>query len=327
MTREGAILNGQILPVALCGLLAACDAWAQPYPAKPVRIVVGFPAGAAADIAARVIGVKLAEALGQQVIVDNRPGAGSSIGAELVAKSPPDGYTLFVATAANAINAGLYARLPFDLARDFTPIVLVTAVPNILVVHPSLPVRSVKDLIALAKSRPGQLNYASSGPGTVVHLSAELFSAMAGVKMTHIPYKGSPPAVTDVIAGQCALIFSPSSTVLPHMGSGRLRALAVTTASRLAMLPDVPTVAESGLPGFETSIWFGFVGPARTPEAVVARLNADTLKVLALPDVRQQLAAQTIEVLGGTPAGFAAYIREEIAKWARVIKLSGAKAE
>ena len=308
-------------------LLAAITASAQRYPAKPVRVIVGFPPGSAADITARIIGVKLGEALGQQMIIDNRPGAGSNIAAELAAKSPPDGYTLFLGTAANAINASLYTRLPFDFVRDFTPVVLVTAVPNILVVHPSVPARSVKELIALVRNRPGQLNYASSGTGTLPHLSAELFGAMIGAKLTHIPYKGSPQAVTDLIAGQVALMFSPSSTVLPHVGSGRLRALAVTTASRLPSLPDLPTVAESGLRGYETIIWFGFMAPSRTPQAVVASLNSEIVKVLALPDIRQQFAAQTIEVLGGTPEQFATYIREEIAKWAKVIKLSGATAE
>ena len=308
-------------------LLAAITASAQRYPAKPVRVIVGFPPGSAADITARIIGVKLGEALGQQMIIDNRPGAGSNIAAELAAKSPPDGYTLFLGTAANAINASLYTRLPFDFVRDFTPVVLVTAVPNILVVHPSVPARSVKELIALVRNRPGQLNYASSGTGTLPHLSAELFGAMIGAKLTHIPYKGSPQAVTDLIAGQVALMFSPSSTVLPHVGSGRLRALAVTTPSRLPSLPDLPTIAESGLRGYETIIWFGFMAPSRTPQAVVASLNSEIVKVLALPDVRQQFAAQTIEVLGGTPEQFATYIREEIAKWAKVIKLSGAKAE
>jgi len=297
------------------------------YPAKPIRVIVGFPPGSGADITARVIGAKAGEALAQQVIVDNRPGAASNIAAELSAKAPPDGYTLFIGTVANTINATLYPKLPFDFARDFAPVALTTAAPNVLVVHPSVPAKSVKELVALAKSRPGQLNFASSGTGTAPHLSGELFKALAGVNLVHIPYKGSPPAVTDLMAGEVALMFSPSSTVLPHVKSGRLRALAVTTASRLPSLPDLPTVAESGLKGYETITWFGFVAPAKTPPAVVTRLNAEIVKVLALPDVRNQFGIQGIEVLGGTPEQFASTIRDEIAKWAKVIRLSGAKAE
>ena len=297
------------------------------YPTKPVRVIVGFPPGSGADITARVIGAKLGDALGQQVVVDNRPGAASNIAAELAAKAPADGYTLFIGTVANTINATLYPRLPFDFAQDFAPVALTTAAPNVLVVHTSVPAKSVKELIALAKGRPGQLNYASAGTGTAPHLSGELFNAMAGVRMVHIPYKGSPPAVTDLLAGEVALMFSPSSTVLPHVKTGRLRALAVTTAARLPSLPELPTVAESGLKGYETITWFGFVAPAKTPQAIVARLNAEIVKVLALPDVRNQFAIQGIEVIGGTPEQFASYIRDEIAKWARAIKLSGAKAE
>ena len=308
-------------------LWAASGATAQPYPAKSIRVIAGFPPGSGADITARVIGARLSEALGQQVVVENRPGAGSNIAAEIAAKSTADGYTLFIGTVANTINATLYAKLPFDFARDFAPVALTTAAPNVLVVHPSVPAKSVKDLIALAKSRPGQLNYASAGTGTAPHLSGELFNAMAGVRMVHIPYKGSPPAVTDLLAGEVALMFSPSSTVLPHVKTGRLRALAVTTAARLPSLPELPTVAESGLKGYETITWFGFVAPARTPPAVITRLNAEIVKVLALPEVRNLFASQGIETLGGTPDRFASYIRDEIAKWAEAIRLSGAKAE
>ena len=297
------------------------------YPAKSIRVIVGFPPGSGADITARVIGAKAGEALAQQVIVDNRPGAASNIAAELAAKTPADGYTLFIGTVANTINATLYPRLPFDFARDFAPVVLTTAAPNVLVVHTSVPAKSVKELIALAKIRPGQLNYASAGTGTAPHLSGELFNAMAGIRMVHIPYKGSPPAVTDLLAGEVALMFSPSSTVLPHVKSGRLRALAVTTATRLPSLPNLPTVAESGLKGYETITWFGFVAPAKTPPAIVTRLNTEIVKVLALPEVRNPFAIQGIEVIGGTPEQFASYIRDEITKWAKVIRLSGAKAD
>jgi len=308
-------------------LCAVPGATAQSYPVKSIRVISGFPPGSGADITARVIGARLGEALGQQVVVDNRPGAGSNIAAEIAAKSPADGYTLFIGTVANTINATLYAKLPFDFARDFAPVALTTAAPNVLVVHPSVPAKSDKELIALAKSRPGQLNFASAGTGTAPHLSGELFNAMAGVRMVHIPYKGSPPAVTDLLAGEVALMFSPSSTVLPHVKTGRLRALAVTTATRLPSLPELPTVAESGLKGYETITWFGFVAPARTPPAVVTRLNGEIVKVLALPEVRSPFAIQGIEVIGGTPEQFASYIRDEITKWAKVIRLSGAKAD
>jgi tripartite-type tricarboxylate transporter receptor subunit TctC len=329
-------MNRLIYMAAVAAMLcAATSALAQiasagsgaAYPARSIRVIVGFPPGSGADITARVIGAKAGEALAQQVIVDNRPGAASNIAAELAAKSPADGYTLFIGTVANTINATLYPRLPFDFARDFAPVALTTAAPNVLVVHTSVPAKSVKELIALAKIRPGQLNYASAGTGTAPHLSGELFNAMAGVRMVHIPYKGSPPAVTDLLAGEVALMFSPSSTVLPHVKTGRLRALAVTTAARLPSLPELPTVAESGLKGYETITWFGFVAPAKTPQAIVARLNAEIVKVLALPDVRNQFAIQGIEVIGGTPEQFASYIRDEITKWAKVIRLSGAKAD
>jgi tripartite-type tricarboxylate transporter receptor subunit TctC len=321
-------MRNAISAVALAAVLcAALGAYAQAYPARAIRVLAGFPPGSGADITARVIGVKLGEGLGQQIIVDNRPGAASNIAADLAAKSPADGYTLFIGTVANTINATLYSKLPFDFARDFAPIALTTAAPNVLVVHPSVPARSVAELVALAKARPGQLNYASAGTGTAPHLSAELFNSMAGVKMVHVPYKGSPPAVTDLISGEVALMFSPASTVVHHVKSGRLRGLAVTTTSRLPSLAELPTIAESGLEGYETITWFGFVAPAKTPQPIVTRLNAEIAKVLALPAVRQQFAVQGIETLGGTPEQFATYIREEIAKWARVIKLSGARAD
>ncbi len=324
-------------PPAICHLAAflgvTCSGGAlaqaptAAYPAKPVRIIAGFPPGSGADITARVIGQKLGEALGQQFLVDNRMGAGSNIAAELAAKAPPDGYTVFLGTVANTINATLYARLPFDFARDFAPVALATSAPNILVVHPSVPARSVAELIKLAKARPGQLNYASSGTGTAPHLSSEMFKSMAGINLVHIPYKGSPQAVTDLLGGQVALMFSPASTVLPQVKSGRLRALAVTTSARMTSLPELPTVAESGLPGFETVTWFGFLVPAATPREIVSKLNAEIVKVLAQPETRQQFAAQGIDVLGGTPEQFAAYIGAEIAKWTRVIRESGTRAE
>ena len=306
-------------------VLSSCPyvASAQTYPAKPVRVLVGFPPGSAVDITARTVGARITDTLGQPFIVESRPGASSNIATEVAAKAPPDGYTLFLATIANTINATLYPKLPFDFVRDFAPLILTAATPNLLAVHPSLPVRSVAELIALAKKRPGQLNYASSGAGSSPHLSAELFKSMTGVKMTHIPYKGSPLAVADLVAGEVALMFSPTSTVLPHVQVGRLRALGISTSSRLASLPDLPTIAEAGLPGYETITWFGFVAPAGTPAPVIARLNSDILKVLQSTDVRRTFAAQGIEALGGTPEQFAAYIRDEIAKWAKVIRTAG----
>ena len=315
------------LLIAVLGIPLLAVAQTPGYPVKPVRIISGFPPGSGADITARVIGQKLGEIYGQQILVDNRLGAGSNIAAELAAKAAPDGYTVFIGTVANTINATLYAKLPFDFVRDFAPVALTTSAPNILVVHPSVPAHSVAELIKLAKARPGQLNYGSAGTGTAPHLSAEMFRSMAGISLVHIPYKGSPLAVTDLIGGQVALMFSPASSVLAQVKSGRLRALAVTTAARLPTLPELPTVAESGLPGYETVTWFGFVVPAATPRDIVGRLNADTVKVLAQPEVRQQFATQGIDVLGGTPEQFAAYIRNEIVKWARVIKESGARAE
>jgi tripartite-type tricarboxylate transporter receptor subunit TctC len=311
----------------LTAFFCASFAYTQSFPAKPIRVLVGFPPGSAADITARTVGAKVANPLGQQMIVESRPGASSNIATEIVAKAPPDGYTLFLATIANTINATLYPKLPFDFVRDFTPVILTAATPNLLAVHPSVPVRSVAELVALAKKRPGRLNYASSGAGSSPHLSAELFKSMTGINMTHIPYKGSPPAVADLVAGEVALMFSPTSTVLPHVQSGRLRALGISTLTRLASLPDLPTIAESGLPGYETITWFGFVAPAGTPAQIVARLNGEILKVLHSPDVRRQFATQGIEVLGGTPEQFAAYIRDEITKWAKVIRAAGMRIE
>ena len=316
---------GRVCGAIVLVVLSTCAyvSSAQTYPAKPVRVLVGFPPGSAVDITARTVGARIVDTLGQPFIVESRPGASSNIATEVAAKASPDGYTLFLATIANTINATLYPRLPFDFVRDFAPLILTAATPNLLAVHPSVPARSVAELIALAKKHPGQLNYASSGAGSSPHLSAELFKSMTGVTMTHIPYKGSPPAVADLLAGEVALMFSPTSTVLPHVQVGRLRALGISTSSRLASLPDLPTIAEAGLPGYETITWFGFVAPAGTPAPVIARLNSDILKVLQSTDVRRTFAAQGIEALGGTPEQFAAYIRDEIAKWAKVIRTAG----
>ena len=316
--------------IAIAVVLAAgaSTAGAADFPDKAVRFVVGFTPGGPSDIVARLLGQKLAEAWGQQVVIDNRAGAGGNIAAEIVAKSPGDGYTLLLGNnSILATNAALYAKLSFDPVRDFAPVILVASQPNILVVHPSLPVKSVKELIALAKSKPGQLNYASSGSGAAAHLSGELFKVMAHVDLVHIPYKGAAPALNDVLAGQDQLMFATSLSVMPHIRSGRLHALAVTTARRMHAMPELPTVAEAGVPGFEATTWHGVVVSAATPPALVARLNGDTAKILNVPDVRERFAALGAEVIGGTPDEFAAYIKKEIPKWTRVVRDSGARAE
>lgn len=313
-----------------CALLwlATSVAFAQGYPNKPVRMVVPFPPGGTTDILARAVGQKLSEAWGQQVVIDNRPGAGGNIGTDLVAKAPADGYTLLMGTVGTqAINASLYAKLPFDPVKDFAPVTLVASVPNVLVVNKTIPSNSVKELIALAKSKPGQLNFASSGNGTSIHLAGELFKSMTGISMTHIPYKGSAPALTDLIGGQTNMMFDNLPSSMQHIKSGTLRALAVTSAKRSPALPDVPTVAESGVPGFEASSWFGVLAPAGTPKEIVAKINADIVKALAAPDIKERLSGQGAEPVGNSPEQFAAYIKTEIVKWAKVVKDSGAKIE
>jgi len=306
--------------------LVAALACAQTYPTKPIRLVVPFPPGGATDILARDVAQKLTEAWGQSVIVDNRPGAGGNIGSELVAKSAPDGYTLEMGTVGtHAINASLYAKMPYDHVKDFTPVILVAGVPNVLVVNPALPANSVAELIAYAKANPGKLNFASSGNGTSIHLSGELFKVMAGVQITHIPYKGSAPALQDLLSGQVQMMFDNLPPSLPQIKAGKLRALAVTSLIRAPALPDVPTLSESGLPGFEASSWFGILAPAGTPAPIVAKLNAEIAKWLATPEAKEKLAKQGANAAGGTPDDFAKHIAAETAKWAKVVKDSGAK--
>jgi tripartite-type tricarboxylate transporter receptor subunit TctC len=296
------------------------------YPNKPVRIVVPFPAGGTTDIVARATGQKLQEAWNQSVIVDNRPGAAGNIGAELVAKSPPDGYTLLMGTVGtHAINASLYAKMPYDHVKDFVPVILVAGVPNVLVVNPSLPVKSVQELIEYAKANPGKINFASSGNGTSIHLSGELFKTMTGAKMTHVPYKGSSPALTDLVGGQVDIMFDNLPSSLAFIKAGKLRALAVTSTSRSSALPDVQTMAESGVPGFEASSWFGLLAPAGTPRDVVTKINGEVAKWVASSDAKEKLAAQGANAAGGSPEDFARHIQTETAKWARVVKESGAK--
>jgi tripartite-type tricarboxylate transporter receptor subunit TctC len=308
--------------------LAAAGAAAQPYPAKPVRIVVGVPPGGTTDVVARLVGQKLAEQMGQQVIIDNRGGAGGNIGADLVAKSPPDGYTLFLATIGTmTINPHLYRKMPFDTLRDFAAIAQLTSMPQVLALHPSVPARSLRELVALGKANPGKLNFASGGSGTAIHLAGELFKAMTGVQMEHIAYKGSAPAMTDLLGGQVSLMFDQIVTAMPHVQTGRLRALGVTTARRSAIAPDLPTLAESGLPSYEIATWHGLLAPAGTPAEIVTRLAGETAKALQATDVRDKFASQGVDAVSGTPDQFAAFMRSELGKWAKVVKASGARVD
>jgi tripartite-type tricarboxylate transporter receptor subunit TctC len=297
------------------------------YPAKQIRVIVPFPAGGPTDAIARAIGQKLSETWGQPVIVDNRPGAGGNIGTELAAKSPADGYTLFIGTVANAINQSLFAKLPFDFVRDFAPVTQNYVTGLILAVHPSLPAHSVKELIALAKAHPGQLSYSSSGVGGTPHLAGELFNSMAGVKMVHVPYKGSAPAMADLLGGHIQLTFDNMLTVLPQVKAGKLRGLAVTMTTRSPLTPELPTVAEAGLKGFEVKSWNGVVVPTGTPKEIIARLNGEIVRILRQPDLREKFLVQGVELVPTTPEEFGAFIKQDIAKWAKVIQLSGARAE
>ena len=292
----------------------------QNYPARAVRFVVPYLPGGGADFVARTVALKLTETWGQSVVVDNRPGGGTNIAAELVVRAAPDGYTVFVGGMPNAVNVSLYKQLPFDLMKDFVPVVQLSTIPNILVVHPSLPVRSVKELIALAKSRRGELTFASAGFASSNHLSGELFKMMAGVDIVHVPYKGGSAAVTDLIAGNVSFYFGTMPSSLPHVRTGRLRALAVTSAKRSAAVPEIPTMAEAALPGFEQSASHGLLLPAETPPAVVNKLNAEVVRVLRLPDLIEKFAAQGAGTVGSTPEEFTAYLKSEIAKYARLVK-------
>jgi tripartite-type tricarboxylate transporter receptor subunit TctC len=305
-------------------LAAAAD---PSYPSRAVRLVVGFPPGSATDVAARAMAEAMARQLGQPFIVDNRPGAASNIAAKAVASAPPDGYTLFVGTIANVINASFPNTGSPDLEKDFAPVALIGSVPILLVVHPSLGVSSVDELIRAAKAKPGQITFASSGNGTSPHLSAELFSAMSGVKLLHVPYRGSTPAVTDLLGGQVQAMFSPASTVLPHIRAGKLKALASTGSRRTSIAPELPTIDELGLKGFETSVWFGFVAPAGTPSDVVTKLQKATQAALESPEVQQLFRAQGIDALKSTPQEFASHIRAERVKWTQVIQTAGIKPE
>jgi tripartite-type tricarboxylate transporter receptor subunit TctC len=327
----GALLVRKGVRYAAClaaALVCVTAAHAQPaYPQKPIRLVVPFPPGGGTDILARLLGQKMSETLGQQVVIDNRGGAGGTIGTDIAAKAPPDGYTLILVSGSHAINPGLYQKLPYDSVNDFAPITQIATSPGILVVNPSLPVKSVKDLIALARAKPGQINYASAGSGTPPHLAGELFKVMAKIDMVHVPYKGNAPAFTDVIGGQVSLIFPTMPSAMPFIKSGKLRPIAVTSAKRSPAAPDIPTIAESGLPGYEATSWYGILAPARTPPQIVARLHEVLVSVIGAPDMKDKLAAQGLDPVANTPQQFAAVIKSEIAKWAQVVKASGAKPE
>jgi len=330
MKRSTKLYGSLFAALALAAGVVA-DAAAQSaatYPGHPIKIVVPFPPGGTTDILARAIGYELNKLWGQPVVIENRAGAGGNTGSDMVAKSPADGYTLLMGTVGtHGINVSLYSRMPYDAVKDFAPVSLVATVPNFLVVNPALPVKSVKELIEYARAHPGKLNFASSGSGTSIHLSGELFKSMTGIDMVHVPYKGSTPALQDLVGGQVDLMFDNMPSSLPLVKGGKLRALAVTTAKRSATVPDVPTIAESGVPGYDTSSWFGVLAPAGTPKDIVEKLSAAIAKSLATPEMRERLASQGAEPVGDTPAEFAAFIQAEIAKWARVVKLSGARVD
>jgi len=297
------------------------------YPTKPVRLIIPFAPGGGTDLTGRAIAQKLTEALGQTFVADNRAGANGTIGADLAAKAPPDGYTISMISSSHSVNPSLMKRLPYDLVTDLAPITQATTQPYALVVHPSVPAKSVKDLIALAKAKPGTINYGSSGTGGLSHLSGALFSHLAGIDINHVPYKGGSPALTDVIAGQIQMLFSTILQAHAHLNSGRLRPLAVTTAKRSRAMPDLPTMAEAGVKGYEVAGWYGVVAPARTPKPIVTRLNQEIVRALRLPDVGEKMSADGSEPVGSTPEQFGAHIKAEVAKWRDLIQKTGIRAD
>lgn len=316
---------GALYFAAIAAVGIVPHASAQPYPSKPIRVVIPFPAGGTTDILARAIGQKLTEEWKQQVIIDNRPGGGANIGAEIAVKSPPDGYTLLMASTAHSINASLYTGLTYDPLKDFTPVTLIAVTGQVLCVHPSVPVKSIKEFIDYAKKRSGELNYSSAGNGSLPHLAAELFRSRTGINIVHVPYKGAPPAMTDLLAGHVALSFATAPSAVPHVKSGKLRALGVSTATRMPALPEVPTIAEKGVPDFEASNFFGLAGPPGMPVTVVDRLNAAVVRIVQSPAIAKYMREQGADALTSTPAEYAAHLKSEVAKWAKVVKDSGAK--
>jgi tripartite-type tricarboxylate transporter receptor subunit TctC len=306
---------------AFCGAAAA-----QNYPAKTVRMVVGYPPGGPTDVLARIVSQKLTQTWGQQVIVDNRPGASGMIGAEFTARAAPDGYTLLMVPVTYAVTPSLFAKMTYDVEKDLSPVAQVAAAPFILVVHPTLPVKTVKDLIALDRRSPGQINFASASTGGMPHLAGELFNSMTGTKLVHIPYKGAAPATTDLLSGQVTLMFNNMLSAMPQVKAGRLRAVAVTSSKRSAAAPELPTIAET-VPGYEASGWYGAFAPAATSKELIGRLNAEINRIMKMPDVTQRLAGDGVEAVGTTPEQFGAYLKQEVAKWGKVVKASGAKAD
>jgi tripartite-type tricarboxylate transporter receptor subunit TctC len=316
------------LACAAIAIVSTACVYAQPYPARAVRLIIPFSAGGAADVPGRILAHRLTESLGQQVVIDNRPGAGSTIGAETAAKSPPDGYTLFMISNTHFVSAGLYRKLAYDSLDDFTPITQITSAPNVLIVHPSMPAKNVKELVALARARPGEINYASSGNGSTQHLTGALFCKMAGINMTHIPYRGSGPVTADLLAGQVQVGFPGIAGMLPHIKTGKLRALGVTGSKRSPELPSVPTIAEAGVKGYEMVAWFGVAGPKGLPRDIQMRLHGDLLKILKTPEMQKSLSAVGQEVaFQDKPEQFYDFMKVEAAKWAKVVKESGARVE
>ena len=327
LARAALALSCALAPLAAFAQAASTGA-GQAYPTKPIRFVVPYPPGGPLDAVARLLGQKVAESVKQPVIVDNKPGAGGNIGADAVARSAADGYTILMgAVATHAINPTLYASIPYDAVRDFQPITQVASTPNVLIVHPSIPATSVREFIAYAKANPGKLNFGSGSTGSAGHLAGELFKTMAGVEMIHVPYKGAAPAMQDLIGGQVQLMFDNYASAATQVRAGKVKALAVTTAKRSALAPDLPTIAESGLAGFDISTWFGIFAPAGTPREIVDRLHAEFTRALALADVREKMVNLGAEPIGNRPEEFAAYIRSEAEKYARVVKSSGARAD
>ena len=327
MTTFGILMRVLALALGTTIVGAAHAQTAASYPSKPIRIVVPFPPGAFNDSLGRMLAARFQEAWGQPGVVENKPGAGSLVGTDFAAKAPPDGYTLLIVALPFSVLQSLHPQSKLDVTRDFAPVIQAGATPNVLVVHPSLPVRSVQDLIRLAKARPGQLAYASSGSGSSNHLSMEMFKSMTGTDLVHVPYKGSGPAMTDLIAGQVVAFFDNAPNALPHVRGGKLRALAVTTTTRSSFAPELPTVAESGVPGYEITAWFGVVAPAGTPRDVIEKLNGEAERFLALPGTRERFQKAGVEPVGGSAERFGAFVRNEVAKWAKVVKDSGAKVE
>jgi tripartite-type tricarboxylate transporter receptor subunit TctC len=311
------------LALAVVACLAHRSARADEYPSRPVSIVVGFSAGTAADLAARVVGQHMVPKLGQQVVVENKTGAGSSLAAEFVARAPKDGYTLLIASPANPINAAVYSKLNFDFGKSLVPIVRLTTAPSILVVHPSLGVKTVRELIALAEAKPDQLSFGSSGVASGTHLSGELLKVMTGIKMVHVPYAGSPQATTDLLAGRIQVLFAPSSTVLQHVREGKLVALASSESRRITIAPELPTMAEAGLPGFETGLWFGLMAPTGTPKEIIGKLNSIANEALQAPEVAKALQPLGIELVGGSVEEFSRYLDGEKQRWASVVQAAG----